>query len=349
MCGSSKSKNINYSTEVIPEWIQASGQQIFQNAMSQFGQPFESYSGDRVAQPGAGFDQAKARFAAYQAQPANTLDSMLSGYKNVADATAPGKSVSDYMSPYTEGVLAPVLRKLRERGAALRNDTAAEAAMAGAYGDSRHGVADALNARMIREAETDATNSAYQSAFDRATAERGADYQRYLGAMQGMGGVQQMRDSREDNILSRMMGMAEYERSLKQAGLDAQYGEFMRGQTMPLQQQQTLMQMLSQVPYPRTSYGMGTQQQPNTGGYGVAGSAIGAMLSLMPSDRRLKTDIELVGELDNGLKVYRYRYKDGSPTMLGLMAQEVAERNPGAVGIMPGGWLGVDYSKATEA
>lgn len=56
----------------------------------------------------------------------------------------------------------------------------------------------------------------------------------------------------------------------------------------------------------------------------------GALLGLL-SDRRFKTDIEPMGKLDNGLTVYRYRYKAGGPMMLGVMADEVKSMNPGAV------------------
>lgn len=68
------------------------------------------------------------------------------------------------------------------------------------------------------------------------------------------------------------------------------------------------------------------------------GTAIGAGLGLL-SDRRFKTDIEPMGKLDNGLTVYRYRYKDGGPLMLGVMADEVKTVNPDAV-ITKGG---IDY------
>lgn len=61
------------------------------------------------------------------------------------------------------------------------------------------------------------------------------------------------------------------------------------------------------------------------------GSLLGAGLGLLMSDRRTKTDIEAVGQLDNGLTVYRYRYKAGGPSMLGVMADEVKAINPGAV------------------
>jgi hypothetical protein len=69
-----------------------------------------------------------------------------------------------------------------------------------------------------------------------------------------------------------------------------------------------------------------------------AGAGIGALLGLL-SDRRFKTDIERVGTLDNGLAVYRYRYKSGGPMQLGVMADEVKAINPDAVITVDG----VDY------
>jgi hypothetical protein len=69
-----------------------------------------------------------------------------------------------------------------------------------------------------------------------------------------------------------------------------------------------------------------------------AGAGIGALLGLL-SDRRFKTDIERVGTLDNGLAVYRYRYKSGGPIHLGVMADEVKAVNPDAVITVDG----VDY------
>ena len=80
------------------------------------------------------------------------------------------------------------------------------------------------------------------------------------------------------------------------------------------------------------------------------GSAGIGMLSMLMSDKRAKTDIQPVGKLDDGQTVHRFRYK-GSPTMqIGLLAQDVAKKVPGAVGKMPGGlgMLGVDYKTATD-
>ena len=79
--------------------------------------------------------------------------------------------------------------------------------------------------------------------------------------------------------------------------------------------------------------------------------AIAAMLGLgtvlKPSDRRLKTDIQTIGVLSDGLKVYSYRYKSGGPMQIGVMADEVAILRPQAYikGGAGDGFDAVDYAK----
>ncbi len=65
------------------------------------------------------------------------------------------------------------------------------------------------------------------------------------------------------------------------------------------------------------------------------------------SDRRLKSDIEKLGETADGLGVYSFRYATPQ-RYIGLMADEVEEVNPDAVGTLPGGWKIVDYSRALQ-
>jgi outer membrane immunogenic protein len=64
---------------------------------------------------------------------------------------------------------------------------------------------------------------------------------------------------------------------------------------------------------------------------------------LPASDIRLKRDIVLVGHLDNGLALYRYRYFWSDAVYVGVMAQEVAEKTPNAVTMGEDGYLRVDY------
>lgn len=81
--------------------------------------------------------------------------------------------------------------------------------------------------------------------------------------------------------------------------------------------------------------------------YGALGSAAGGIGGgmMMKSDRRAKTNIKRVGELDNGLSVYSFRYIGSDMTQIGLMADEVEQLHPEAV-VEIGGVKHVYYDRA---
>lgn len=145
-------------------------------------------------------------------------------------------------------------------------------------------------------------------------------------------------------------------------GLQNQFGG------MQQQQQQNIInqammnyQMQQQYPYQQYSFlsnlirglpmSSSTQQNytaaPNPmstfGGLGVAGLG---MYNAM-SDIRTKTNIKPVGLLRSGLTQYEFNYKPefGDPNIRyrGVMAQEVEQFNPEAVGVLPNGYKYVNY------
>ena len=78
---------------------------------------------------------------------------------------------------------------------------------------------------------------------------------------------------------------------------------------------------------------------------GMGGSGGLSGLTSLFSDRRLKTDVELVGDDSRGWGVYSYRYLWDAPgtRRRGVMADEVAPIMPAAVSVHPSGYLMVDY------
>lgn len=78
-----------------------------------------------------------------------------------------------------------------------------------------------------------------------------------------------------------------------------------------------------------------------------AGDAIGTALSLIAlSDPKVKTNIEKVGQLDNGLGVYEFEYLfDPGKRWIGVMADEVSLFQPDALGPKISGYQTVDYAK----
>ena len=93
-------------------------------------------------------------------------------------------------------------------------------------------------------------------------------------------------------------------------------------------------------------------QSSTMGGiFGTLGTLGSVAMKFLPSDERLKEGPAggapvKVGELDNELPVYAYRFKDGGPTQIGLMAQEVEKMHPGAVARDETGMRHVDYGRA---
>jgi hypothetical protein len=93
----------------------------------------------------------------------------------------------------------------------------------------------------------------------------------------------------------------------------------------------------------------GTQKSTQTQGSNPLTTGLGlgvSALSLL-SDERLKENIQQVGKTNDGQKIYSYNYKGDPRPTLGLLAQEVEQNHPEAVGSV-GGMKTVNYKAATK-
>lgn len=84
---------------------------------------------------------------------------------------------------------------------------------------------------------------------------------------------------------------------------------------------------------------MAAQNNLTGGLFGLGSAGIMAY-----SDRRLKRDIERIGEID-GLGLYRFRYLWSDEPMVGMMADEVSVVWPHVVHTMPSGYDAIDYGE----
>lgn len=81
----------------------------------------------------------------------------------------------------------------------------------------------------------------------------------------------------------------------------------------------------------------------NSGGLGGFIGTLGAGIAM--SDRRAKKDIVKIGKLPSGLNVYSFKYVWSDETFEGVMADEVAELLPEALGPVIAGYQTVNYDK----
>jgi hypothetical protein len=137
--------------------------------------------------------------------------------------------------------------------------------------------------------------------------------------------------------------------ALRAAGVDRQQQTQQEISADVLKDQQAKTSELSAIQnYLALTSGLGGQfgsqtstQSQNAGLMGMLGFGLQAA-PLLFSDRRLKEDIKRVGETDDGLGIFTYRYKGHPTTHMGVMAQDVQKVKPDAVKKV-GGYLAVDY------
>lgn len=116
----------------------------------------------------------------------------------VMDESGPLGSVQSYINPYLDAVLNPQIREIQEESERQRRSIGAGAAMAGAFGDARHGIMEGENFEKTNQAVSDATGKTTADAFLSAMAQRQAD----------MGRIDSMKTSDAqlaDNALARQL------------------------------------------------------------------------------------------------------------------------------------------------
>lgn len=137
-----------------------------------------------------------------------------------------------------------------------------------------------------------------------------------------------------------VIGAGQLEDANKQAQLTA---DFTKWQSEDMKDWTRLGLLQSAAAGAAGNYGTNTQTVSQ--GFNPL-SAIGGIGSMATksSDARLKADIVPVG-VENGHTVYEYRYRGSSARWIGVMAQDVIEKDPLAVTITDDGLYAVDYRR----
>ena len=225
-----------------------------------------------------------------------------------------------------------------------QSDTALESKLAN-QGITRG--SEAFNSAMLNQ--SNARQQAYESARNSATAQG-------VGAAQGMFG-QNLQNSQLQNATS-AQDFAQRQ-ALQQNPINmlnaVRTGQQMNTATLPTQQNVAMQQgtagpdMLGAATA-TGQYNQGIYNANQAGTAGMVGGLgqMGMAAAMMPagtftSDRRLKTNIQLIGKHDNGMNIYSWDYVWGEHSR-GVMADEVEEIMPEAVVMHPTGFKMVNYS-----
>lgn len=265
---------------------------------------------------------AEKPFQKYGTKPENFVaqfnEQQLKGVQGINDVAGMGavyENVDKYLNPYTENVADTTRAQMEQANEQAQSGALGTAVSSGAFGGDRAGVAAAnlANQQNLAMGSTMANiyNQGYTQAIDTSMNDR--------NRMLGVAGAQ--------------LGAGTQMQQTEQAGKDALINQFQQEQGYPFQ----VAQFLANI-------AMGT-------GALSGSTTTGTQMAPFFSDRRLKHDIKKIGEADNGLPIYTFKYKgdENQQTHVGFMADEVEKKNPDAVGLDPSGYKTVDYDKAAES
>lgn len=308
-------------------------------------------------------------------QYANTANQYLgAGTQNVN----PGNlNTQQYMSPYTESVVQTTQRAMNQQQAQQLAQQQAEQIRSGAFGGDRAGISRANLRGQQSLAQAQAIAPLYQQGYQNAqqtaqqqqaqalaAAQANRTAQQY-GAQQAASlGQQQFGQNLSAAQQQMGLGQALYGQNLGQgqayaglglqnqaAQLAAAQQQMQAGQTQQQTDQAAKTAMYNQF---QQQQGFPYQQAQFLGNLAMGTGALSGSTTTTNSsgggffsDKRLKEGAEQVGETNDGLPIYRYRYKGDDRTQIGLMAQDVEKEHPDAVG-MSQGYKTVDYKKATD-
>lgn len=297
---SSKSKTKTKNTQTLNPWAQQQYGALSQGILGIANQPVTPY----VGQLGAGLDplqqQAQAMAQANVGLGRDTLGAAIAAAQNaggyapmqVQGGSQAGMDYAPYMNPYLNEVAGDFLSGLdRSRSMAI-NTQAGDLTRQGAWGGSRHGVADSLTNEAYARQASEGLNDIYSTGFQNAQAQAQADLDRQLqaatanqaaglqGAQLGLSaanlmgelGMQQQQMGAADATLLNQLGTQS--QAISQQALDAAYQEFLRQQQYAFQQAGLMQGVLNATPWPMNSTGSQTTSELDPLGWVKAIGAI---------------------------------------------------------------------------
>jgi hypothetical protein len=271
-------------------------------------------------------------------------------------ASGMGPNIAQFQNPYTQQVIQRTEQDIARQREMAMNQLGAQAGAAGAFGGSRHGVAEGVlggeYARMAGDMAAQQRQAGFNTALGAAQSQQGIGLQ----AAGQLGNLAQTGFGMGMDINQQQMQQGMMQQALQQQIIDAaraQYAGFTGAPQASLglpmaalgaanmgQQSQTATKQPGLFDY--LGLGASILAAPMTGGGSLAGTLFG-------SDRRLKTNVRPLGER-NGIKLYSWDWNEegkriaspGQPTV-GVMADELMETHPHLVVRGSDGYLRVNY------
>lgn len=256
-----------------PDWVESASKKNYNLAETIASRPYTPYPFERVA--GFTGDQSKAMSMLRNMAPMAKSAMGPIDLPRMFEDVGRGGSTEAYMNPYIDNVMDRTMGRIRQAtdyAKQWEGNTAATGA--GAFGDARHGIADALIEERGIQQMGDAAATGYAQAYDNAMGMKNTDINRMLQMAdfnrQGIGDMMSYIDS--------LYRSGSNQQALDQHSMDLGYQDFLRQLNYPIDQYNLMAAALNQSPYGNQT--TASQPGPSMAAQGLsAATGIGSLLT----------------------------------------------------------------------
>jgi len=329
-------KTSQTTTPTLPSNTQATVDELLARTRGFAAEPYQPYvdaQGNaipRVAQFTP--DQQQAfESARTLAEQAGGLSGLTPGLANEAISatrkmatTLPETDIQAYMSPYTQGVIDPMIRAIEERAAKERLALGQQSARTGSFGGSRQAIAESELSRGTQRniAETTAAEraKAYNQALEQFRKDQAMIPALYSGMQSQLGTGLQQTQGALGSMVNPLLATGGLQQAREQANLDVLRQQYEEERDFPLR---GISALRSTLGLPSVTLGIGQQQTESAPGRDIFSALTGA-ISQGPSF------MQTLNELGQGLglgtafpsaelaRINRERQSQGLPPLTSL-------------------------------
>lgn len=246
-----KSKSTSTQTSTLNDWSKGQYDNLSGQVKGLLGGTYQPYTGDLSAGQNA-----------MQQQAGQSVTGLLGFTPDKISATSfKDADLSSYLNPELDNVVSRSLQGVERNRQMQRVNDSQSATAAGAWGGSRHGVADALTdeaaLRTAGDLEANLRSQAFENAAGRWAADRSAQMQAdQFNANAGLQGA-----NFQLGAAGLLGNLGAQQQAADQAGLDRQYAEYLRGYEDPFKRASGYMGLLGSTPMGWNTTNTTTQKQ----------------------------------------------------------------------------------------
>ena len=275
------------------------------NAISN--EPYQTYQGPLTA--GASDLQTQAFNTAGNLQTPDALNQAGTGAQNLQSYSPTqfsggifdSQAAQQYMNPYLSAALQPQIDEARRQSQISNLQDSARLTQAGAFGGSRQAIMDSESNRNLGTQLANITGQGYNTAYNNAeqqfnadqarnmTAQQNTEQSKQFGAQQGINNLNAQANigTQQNNAnlqnLNTQLSAGATQQGINQAGVTADYNEFVNQRNDPMAKTQFMQSMLQGLPVATTTYNPAPQSTLNqiVNGASTAGNATNTLLSAL--------------------------------------------------------------------